>query len=131
MKKKKCPACENGKLVPVEDIVSEIESSRFGICFDTGHAHIREGVLPCYEKLKERIVTFHLQDNEGTEDVHLPPGHGTIPWGAFFRRVKESGFSDPLVIDADPRDGESFATMLEKTKSLLDSGNSGDGFEHG
>lgn len=53
-----------------------------GICYDSGHAHIAEGVLPVLKILSPHIVTVHLHDNNGKEDQHLIPGQGTIDWPA-------------------------------------------------
>jgi sugar phosphate isomerase/epimerase len=53
-------------------------------CFDTGHAHIEGGVSAGFELMRERAVTVHVHDNHGEKDEHLPPGEGSIDWGAAF-----------------------------------------------
>lgn len=98
--------------------LSRVNSSRLGICFDTGHAHIGRGVMASLDRLKEKIVTFHLQDNDGTRDMHLQPGYGTIPWNEFFPALESLQFSGPLVIDADCWAAADLSVELEEMALL-------------
>ncbi len=52
------------------------------ICFDTGHAHIEDGVGASWEAVRDLVVTTHLHDNHGEKDEHLLPFEGTIDWNA-------------------------------------------------
>ena len=40
-------------------------------CFDTGHAHMNEGVEAAYELMSPRIRSTHLHDNGGNEGAYL------------------------------------------------------------
>lgn len=51
-----------------------------GFCFDTGHAHLGEGVQVCFEKMRDRVRTTHVHDNLGEKDEHLFPYEGSIDW---------------------------------------------------
>jgi sugar phosphate isomerase/epimerase len=55
---------------------------RLGFCFDTGHAHLEEGVAAALDRMRERVRCVHLSDNDGRSDLHLPPGKGTVDWAA-------------------------------------------------
>ena len=64
------------------------------VCIDTGHAH-RAALwekIPGDEYLREfrdLIVELHINDNEGTDDLHLPPGEGTIEWTAIYAEMRK------------------------------------------
>ena len=49
-------------------------------CFDTGHAHLADGIHKSLELMRERIATTHVHDNHGEKDEHLLPFEGTIDW---------------------------------------------------
>jgi sugar phosphate isomerase/epimerase len=51
-----------------------------GVCFDTGHAHIKGEMPAAIAELSPLIRTAHIHDNHGQKDEHLWPGKGTIPW---------------------------------------------------
>ncbi|MCD6529900.1 sugar phosphate isomerase/epimerase [Candidatus Bathyarchaeota archaeon] len=53
---------------------------RIGLCLDTGHANLFEGVECFVEKLHDRIGYIHAHDNVGDFDRHLPVGEGTVNW---------------------------------------------------
>ena len=50
------------------------------LCFDTGHAHLGDGVLASLETMRELVVTAHIHDNHGERDEHLLPHEGNIDW---------------------------------------------------
>ena len=39
------------------------------LCFDTGHAHIADGVVPSFETMRELVATAHVHDNHGEKDA--------------------------------------------------------------
>ena len=78
-------ALENtpGELATPENLrqfVTDTKLTDLRMCFDFGHAHIGDGVLPSMEAMRERIVTTHVHDNHGEKDEHLAPFDGTIEW---------------------------------------------------
>lgn len=65
-----------------------------GICLDTGHAVLNG--TPLQKAVSEnRVISFHLHDNDGKDDQHLIPGKGCIDWhkfySYFFRRKMKQG----------------------------------------
>ncbi len=53
------------------------------VCFDTGHANMKEGIEAAVRLLKPRIRSTHVHDNNGVDDSHLFPlanEGGTVPW---------------------------------------------------
>ena len=51
-----------------------------GVCFDTGHAHIKGDMAAAVAELQPLIRSAHIHDNQGQKDDHLWPGDGTIAW---------------------------------------------------
>lgn len=70
------------------------------LCFDTGHAHMEDGVLPSFETMRELAVTSHVHDNRGEKDEHLLPYRGTIDWPAALSALATPVASGlPLVLE--------------------------------
>lgn len=112
------PGCESTKL---RGTVEKICSPYLGICFDTGHAHVvEEGVRNAFETLKDLVVALHIQDNDGTHDMHLQPPYGTIDWDEFSRLLGEIHFEDPMLIEASPWAGASAALMLSEVEAVFE-----------
>lgn len=60
-----------------------------GFLLDTGHANINSWDIPSViERTSERLIAFHLHDNDGRGDQHLPIGRGTIGWESVFSSMK-------------------------------------------
>jgi len=70
-----------------------------GMCFDTGHFHVRPecSLSQAVGDFCDRIVCWHLSDNDGLCDAHLAPGAGTIDWKAW--RSAASKNSAPRVLE--------------------------------
>ena len=49
-------------------------------CFDIGHAHMSHGIEDQFERMKTRVRSTHIHDNDGKTDSHLFPKKGTIDW---------------------------------------------------
>ena len=109
----------------VKLIEDDLEDMNVGICVDVGHAHILGDVGDAIECCSGHIVTTHLHDNRGKSDDHLPPGHGSIDWGATLMEFQKVGYEGVWMFEvantSDPR------SVLEKTdkarrrfESLLD-----------
>jgi len=96
------PGHVGNKAEDLRDIIKEFQSNHLGICFDTGHAHVGGRLKECFDKLREFIVTFHIHDNEGSEDMHLQPPYGSIQWEQFISWVRAMSFPNPLVMECYP-----------------------------
>jgi sugar phosphate isomerase/epimerase len=72
------------------------------VCFDTGHANMKEGVDTAYRLLKTRIRSTHVHDNNGKEDSHLFPlsaDGGTIDWQRTMDILRSGGQQYPLLLE--------------------------------
>ncbi|MEM2878365.1 MAG: sugar phosphate isomerase/epimerase [Candidatus Hadarchaeales archaeon] len=80
-----------------------------GITFDIGHAHLflrRSGrkstgraIAAHITKMRDLIVHFHVHDNNGAYDDHLPPGEGEIDFQQVANAVREIGYSGSIVLE--------------------------------
>lgn len=57
---------------------------------DTGHAHVNGWDIPAViHALQGRLIGYHIHDNDGSSDAHLPVGQGTITWESVFDTIKK------------------------------------------
>jgi len=85
-------ALENtpGELATPANLRHFVEETRLHdlrLCFDTGHAHMDEGVERSFETMRELVVTTHVHDNHGEKDEHLLPYEGSINWEAALKAL--------------------------------------------
>ncbi len=104
----------------VRDIVDGFGSHWLGVCYDTGHAHLNpEGVAVAFGTLYDRVITFHLQDNDGNHDRHLQPPYGTIDWGQFASMCRADDFPFPWSVETPAWNGAGWEVMLREMGALL------------
>ncbi len=82
-----------------------------GFALDVGHAHLN-GCLPAF--LPFPIQHFHLHDNNGREDQHLPVGAGSIDFRPVMEAVRRN--SAVPVIEVSTLEGT--FTSIEALKAL-------------
>jgi sugar phosphate isomerase/epimerase len=75
--------------------------------FDTGHAHMNEGVETAFRLMKERIRSTHVHDNDGKDDSHLFPlmdgTGGTIDWPNTMQLLRSRADQYPLLLELRER----------------------------
>lgn len=84
----------------ISALVNEVDSDRFGWCYDTGHLN-SHGVS--FRKIIGHRVplSLHIHDNNGKyRDEHLLPGDGNIDWKDFLDTLHEIGYKGDLVLEA-------------------------------
>ena len=75
------PACPMCMGTTPEDLLTLLEGTELGICFDIGHANTTNTVQE-FLSLKDRFDNVHIHDNMGVSDEHLPIGKGTVDFPA-------------------------------------------------
>jgi len=78
-----------GTAEEINKIINAFNSEYLGVCFDTGHANLSENPKKEFHLLKDKIFTFHIHDNDGMRDLHLPPPFGTFDWKWFIKNLKD------------------------------------------
>ncbi|MCK5803121.1 MAG: sugar phosphate isomerase/epimerase [Lentisphaeria bacterium] len=80
----------------LREVAARFSADRVGICYDAGHGNIGDNDgLGDLESLKDRLISVHLHDNDGTGDQHLPLFDGTIDWPRLARIIASSSYSKP------------------------------------
>lgn len=84
----------------LEKILCKYPPDYIGICFDSGHNNFRyKGDLTHIDRLKNRIISLHLHDNDGNDDEHKLLFSGTINWEEIARIVAQSSYTKPISIE--------------------------------
>jgi len=80
------------------DTLNEIAGERvFAFCLDTGHLLLLgKDVKNAMIQLGDRIECFHVHDNDGEGDLHMPPYTGKLDWDRFVEGLKAIGFNKTL-----------------------------------
>ncbi len=96
------------------ELAEGIHSPCVKLCLDTGHANISgQNVPQMIRDYGPYLEVLHLNDNLGLigpvyEDLHLFPGHGTLPWDQIFKSLREVHFSG--VFNLEPVDSLSLSS---------------------
>lgn len=83
-------------------------SDRYVACLDIGHSNLihydgYETVNPVdmIHILGDRIKVLHVQDTDGKNDLHMPPGFGNIDFDDVCESLKEIGYNGVFSLEAD------------------------------
>jgi sugar phosphate isomerase/epimerase len=91
--------------------------ARAGVCVDTGHAALGDlGPGRALRMAGPRLITTHLQDNQGQRDDHMPPGDGLIDWDDVAAALTEVRYAGCLMLELtdQPPDDRRRATIKEE-----------------
>ena len=113
------PAHAGCQIRHIMETVEKINSPMLGICFDSGHAHVCGNMAESMEAYGELIISIHMQDNDGTRDMHLQPPYGTTDWPAYVKMLKKIEYSRPITIEARPWAGASYKQMLHEVSAVI------------
>jgi sugar phosphate isomerase/epimerase len=105
---------------------NEATHLNLNFCFDSGHAHLMEGVENAFRLMKDRIRSTHIHDNDGERDIHLFPtlaAGGTIDWKSVMPLLREGEDRFPLLLELKespefPNPVESAARVAANLESL-------------
>lgn len=99
-------------------LINELRFPDVGICFDSGHAAMAEGVLACWDKIKGLVRSTHLHDNTGDKDDHLFPFEGIISWPTLAPLLAAAGPDLPWLLEI--HDPSSAADPLSEACKVFD-----------
>ncbi len=87
------------RMAELSELLTELNHPRLALALDTGHAHLTTS--PAAETLAagSLLLTTHVHDNNGRQDSHLPPGHGTIDWATWGRALDAISYSGPIMLE--------------------------------
>ncbi|MFW5985628.1 MAG: sugar phosphate isomerase/epimerase family protein [Halanaerobiaceae bacterium] len=74
-------------------------NSHIGFTLDTGHANISSSLHKFTDKLQDKWIYTHLNDNHGESDQHLGPGMGSINWRNFFSQIDRVNYNGYFIYE--------------------------------
>jgi sugar phosphate isomerase/epimerase len=88
--------------------------------FDTGHAHMNEGVENAFNLMKDRIRSTHIHDNNGKDDSHVFPFRegGTVDWKLTMDLLRTRPDQYPLLLEL--RERPDIPNPLEAVREIFD-----------
>jgi sugar phosphate isomerase/epimerase len=79
----------------------EFPASFLGLCYDSGHGNFRPRLsLDKLESFKARLIAVHLHDNDGTDDQHRVPFHGSVDWPRVTAIIARSSYKKCLSLES-------------------------------
>ena len=92
-------AFENtGSAECVRFVFDNIPSKKLGFCFDSGHQNL-SAPDDLLEEYGDRLMAMHLNDNFGTDDLHLLPFDGNIDWNKITRQLKNVKYKGAIAFE--------------------------------
>ena len=76
----------------LETILAAYDPSEVGICYDSGHGNMDGGGLEFAEAMKDRLIAFHLNDNDTTSDQHNLIFAGLVDWNRLAQIIAASAY---------------------------------------
>ena len=83
------------RMADLATLLSELDHPQLALALDTGHANMGEGAVHETIAAGALLATTHVHDNNGRQDSHLPPGHGTVDWAEWGRLSIRSAMPVP------------------------------------
>jgi len=126
-------ALENGDFRVIREALSRFAPGFLGLCYDCGHGNMIPDGLDALDSLRDRLISVHLHDNDGTADQHNLPFTATVDWprlarimaGSSYRKcvsmesaMRCAGIADEGEFVARARDaGAKLSRMVEKCRA--------------
>lgn len=92
--------------------LAEASGLAIGFCLDTGHvvSFSRTPLQEWWRAFAPDIWEMHLHDNDGSDDLHNPPGSGIVDWG--FIKHGLAKLSQPPIFTLEPHNEAKFYASL-------------------
>lgn len=105
----------------LDGLLREIDRPNVKALFDCGHA-FRCGIDPArfVRELQADIAHVHVNDNDGTCDLHLSIGHGNIPFRPLMAALKEKNFTGSVIMETLYRDAKELIGDSKSLDALLE-----------
>lgn len=83
----------------IEQLLPQYDADYLGLCYDAGHGNFCGSGLEHLSKLKDRLISIHLHDNDGSGDQHMLPFSGTVDWQQLTGIIAQSAYTDPVSME--------------------------------
>jgi sugar phosphate isomerase/epimerase len=118
------PGVSVGLLV---EVLRRLDAENVGICLDVGHSNLYGNPHADVRQARPYLSSLHLHDNEGTDDLHLLPGRGTVDFRDVIGFLRRSQFIGIITMEvgveegADPDSLESLCALAGRVTGVIDS----------
>jgi len=128
-------AIENGNFEAIRKLLAEYSPEYVGLCYDAGHGNAGGDGLDQLALLKDRLISVHLHDNDGTGDQHKLLFSGTVDWKRLAHIMAESAYTkcvsmevtmarmgiedEEVFLNEAFETGTRFARMIAEEKRIL------------
>ena len=72
------------------------------ICVDVNHSNLKEKLPDVIHRVKDRLISLHISDNNGHREQHWLPGQGVIDFPALFESLESVEFDGLFVLEVNP-----------------------------
>jgi sugar phosphate isomerase/epimerase len=102
------------------EVFNDMTHLNLNYVFDTGHAHIGEGIGHEFGIMRDRIRSLHVHDNNGTQDQHLLPmaEGGTIDWTSTMELLRSRPGQYPLLLEL--REAPEWQNPMDEVTRVFD-----------
>lgn len=104
-------AVENGEFWMLKRVLERYGPDTVGLCYDCGHGNLIPDGLDQVEALKDRLISVHLHDNDGSSDQHALLFSGTVNWERLAGILARSSYKKPVSMEANMK---MYKMMAEK-----------------
>jgi sugar phosphate isomerase/epimerase len=91
-----------GNYKELKKLFSKYDSNFLGLCYDSGHGNIENGINALKE-LKHRLISIHLHDNDGKTDQHKLLFSGTVDWNELAKILVKSSYKKCISMESSMR----------------------------
>jgi len=78
------------------EILEGTDPAWVGACYDVNHGNLAADPCDDIRALGQRIVHFHISDNDGRQERHWMPFAGVVDWRRVMVAVREIGYAGAL-----------------------------------
>ena len=111
----------------LEYVFVQINSSRLGFCFDSGHQNCYTKHTDLLSMYGDKLMAIHLHDNDESDDQHHLPFDGNIDWNAVMKKLHALRYHGPTALEIKntgykqiKEASECLAIAFERAKRLED-----------
>jgi sugar phosphate isomerase/epimerase len=87
------------RMAGLVEILRELDHPQLALALDTGHANMTTSAAEETLAAGSLLATTHVHDNNGRQDSHEPPGHGTVDWVGWGRALEQIGYGGPILLE--------------------------------
>ena len=106
----------------LERVFALYGSDFLGLCYDSGHGNVAGNGLDRLERVKDRLLSVHLHDNDGTGDQHKLAGDGTVDWPRLARLLAASAYRKPLSFESNMGSYPKGSDEIEHLRRAIEAG---------